>query len=75
MSEFRLENAAEYAPGYCGKIKADIFAAGDKIDATAVSKGKRFPGAIKRLGWKHRAPMAHGSPIVIRVPTALSGSE
>ena len=41
-------------------IKADIFAEGDKIDATAISKGKGFQGAIKRLG-QHRGPMAHGS--------------
>ena len=58
VREFRLENAAEYAPTQ--EIKADIFAAGDKIDATAVSKGKGFQGAIKRLG-QHRGPMAHGS--------------
>ena len=41
-------------------IKADIFAAGDKVDATAISKGKGFQGAIKRLG-QSRGPMAHGS--------------
>ena len=58
VREFRLENAAEYAPAQ--EIKADIFAAGDKIDATAISKGKGFQGAIKRLG-QHRGPMAHGS--------------
>ena len=58
VREFRLENAAEYAPAQ--EIKADIFAAGDKIDATAVSKGKGFQGAIKRLG-QQRGPMAHGS--------------
>ena len=58
VREFRLENAAEYAPAQ--EIKADIFAAGDKVDATAVSKGKGFQGAIKRLG-QHRGPMAHGS--------------
>ena len=58
VREFRLENAAEYAPAQ--EIKADIVAAGDKIDATAVSKGKGFQGAIKRLG-QHRGPMAHGS--------------
>ena len=58
VREFRLENAAEYAPAQ--EIKADIFAVGDKIDATAVSKGKGFQGAIKRLG-QHRGPMAHGS--------------
>ena len=58
VRELKLENAAEYALGQ--EIKADIFAAGDKIDATAVSKGKGFQGAIKRLG-QHRGPMAHGS--------------
>ena len=52
------ENAAEYEVGQ--EIKADIFAAGDHIDATAVSKGKGFQGAIKRFG-QHRGPMAHGS--------------
>ena len=58
VRELKLENAAEYA--LAQEIKADIFAAGDKIDATAVSKGKGFQGAIKRLG-QHRGPMAHGS--------------
>ena len=42
------------------EIKADVFQAGDKIDATAVSKGKGFQGAIKRHG-QSRGPMAHGS--------------
>ena len=52
VRELKLENAAEYA--LAQEIKADIFAAGDKIDATAVSKGKGFQGAIKRLG-QHRS--------------------
>lgn len=42
------------------EIKAEIFEAGDKIDATAVAKGKGFQGAIKRHG-QSRGPMAHGS--------------
>ena len=56
--EFRFENAAEYAVGQ--EIKADIFAAGDHIDATAISKGKGYQGAIKRHG-QSRGPMSHGS--------------
>ncbi len=56
IREFKLEG--EYALG--GEIKADIFAAGDKVDATAISKGKGFQGAIHRHGL-HRGPMAHGS--------------
>ena len=51
IREFKLENAADY------KV-AD--AAGDKVDATAISKGKGFQGAIKRHG-QHRGPMTHGS--------------
>ena len=58
VREFKFENAEEYSVK--DEIKADIFAAGDKIDATAISKGKGFQGAIKRYG-QHRGPMAHGS--------------
>ena len=58
VREFKFENAEEYAVAQ--EIKADIFATGDKIDATAISKGKGFQGAIKRFG-QHRGPMAHGS--------------
>ena len=58
VKEFRFENAEEYT--LAQEIKADIFADGDHIDATAVSKGKGFQGAIKRLG-QSRGPMAHGS--------------
>jgi len=58
IREFKFENASEYAPK--AEIKVDIFAAGDKVDATAVSKGKGFQGAIKRHG-QSRGPMSHGS--------------
>ncbi len=58
VRELKLENAEEYTLG--SEIKADIFEAGDRIDATAISKGKGFQGAIKRHG-QHRGPMAHGS--------------
>lgn len=58
VREFKLENASEYSVK--DEIKADIFTAGDKVDATAIAKGKGFQGAIKRLG-QSRGPMAHGS--------------
>ena len=58
IREFKFENGSEYAPK--AEIKVDIFAAGDKVDATAVSKGKGFQGAIKRHG-QSRGPMSHGS--------------
>lgn len=58
VREFRFDNAEEYKLGQ--EIKADVFAAGDHIDATAISKGKGYQGAIKRFG-QHRGPMGHGS--------------
>ena len=58
VREFRFENAADYKAG--DEIKADIFENGDKIDVTAISKGKGFQGAIKRFN-QHRGPMGHGS--------------
>ena len=58
VREFKLEDAEGYAVAQ--EIKADVFTAGDKIDATAISKGKGFQGAIKRHG-QSRGPMTHGS--------------
>ncbi len=58
LREFRLENAADYK--VADEIKADIFEVGDRVDATAITKGKGFQGAVKRLG-QHRGPMMHGS--------------
>jgi large subunit ribosomal protein L3 len=58
LREFRLEDVSSYELGK--EIKADIFAAGDKVDVTGKSKGKGFQGAIKRHGF-HRGPMEHGS--------------
>ena len=58
VRELKLDNAEEYTLG--SEIKADIFEAGDRVDATAISKGKGFQGAIRRHG-QHRGPMTHGS--------------
>ena len=58
LREFRFDNAAEYSVK--DEIKADVFVPGDKVDASAVSKGKGFQGTIKRLG-QSRGPMTHGS--------------
>ena len=58
LKEFKFENCSEYSVGQ--EIKADIFAEGDKIDATGITKGKGFQGAIKRHGLS-RGPMKHGS--------------
>ena len=58
VREFKFENTSEYRVGQ--EIKADIFEAGDKIDATATSKGKGYAGDIKRHGLS-TGPKTHGS--------------
>ena len=58
IKEFKLDNAEEYSVK--DEITVDVFAVGDKIDATAISKGKGYQGAIKRHG-QSRGPMGHGS--------------
>jgi len=57
--EFKFEDVASYTPGET-VIKADVFEEGDKIDATATSKGKGYAGGIKRHGLKS-GPSGHGS--------------
>ncbi len=56
VREFKLDGEYNVAD----EIKADVFEAGDKVDASAIAKGKGFQGAIKRHG-QSRGPMAHGS--------------
>ncbi|EUJ47335.1 50S ribosomal protein L3 [Paenilisteria rocourtiae] len=58
IRELRDVNLDEYEIG--AEIKVDVFAEGDIVDATGVSKGKGFQGVIKRHG-QSRGPMAHGS--------------
>ncbi|WP_409273053.1 50S ribosomal protein L3 [Neobacillus sp. SCS-31] len=58
IREFRGVDLAAYEVGQ--EVKVDIFAEGDIVDVTGVSKGKGFQGSIKRHG-QSRGPMAHGS--------------
>ncbi|WP_423800333.1 50S ribosomal protein L3 [Neobacillus sp. SAB-20_R2A] len=58
VREFRGDDLAGYEVGQ--EVKVDIFAAGDLVDVTGISKGKGFQGSIKRHG-QSRGPMAHGS--------------
>ena len=58
IREFRNVNVEEYEVGQ--EVKVEIFAEGDVIDVTGVTKGKGFQGVIKRHG-QSRGPMAHGS--------------
>ena len=58
LKEFRVDSVEGYTVGQ--EIKADLFAAGEKIDVTGTSKGKGFQGPIKRHG-QSRGPESHGS--------------
>jgi large subunit ribosomal protein L3 len=70
VREFRLEDIASYEIGQ--EIKADLFAAGEKVDVSGVSKGKGFQGVIKR--WNaSRGPMSHGSKFH-RAPGSMGAS-
>lgn len=63
IKEFRLENIEEYKPG--DLIKADVFAPGDIVDVSGVSKGKGYAGTIKRYG-NHTLKKSHGTGPVAR---------
>ena len=58
LREFRLDSLEGLNVG--DELKADTFAAGDKVDIQGTSKGKGFQGVIKRHG-QSRGPMGHGS--------------
>ena len=58
LKEFRVDSVEGYTVGQ--EIKADLFAAGEMIDVTGISKGKGFQGPIKRHG-QPRGPESHGS--------------
>ena len=63
LKEFKLENAAELNVG--DVLKADVFAAGDKVDVTGTSKGHGYAGVVKRHG-AQRTPTSHGGGPVHR---------
>ncbi len=71
LKEFRLDGAADMNVG--DTIKADTFAAGDKIDVTGISKGHGYQGVVKRHG-AHRTDMTHGGGPVHRHAGSMGAS-
>ena len=72
LKEFRLESAAEMNVG--DEVRADVFAEGDKVDVTGISKGHGYQGVIKRHG-AHRLKESHGTgPVVRQVGSLGAGS-
>ena len=68
LKEIRVENAASYNVG--DELKADVFAAGEKVDVSGVTKGHGFTGVIKRWN-QHRLKMTHGTGPVHREPGSM----
>jgi large subunit ribosomal protein L3 len=56
--EFRVDDVSGYEVGQT--LDVSLFAEGDEIDVTGVSKGKGFAGTIKRHNFR-RGPETHGS--------------
>jgi large subunit ribosomal protein L3 len=56
--EFRLDDVSDYSIGQT--LDVSLFADGEEVDVTGVSKGKGFSGTIKRHGFR-RGPETHGS--------------
>ena len=71
LKEFRVEKAAEMNVG--DEIKASVFAVGDKVDVTGISKGHGYAGVIKRFG-QGRTPTSHGGGPVHRHAGSMGSS-
>ena len=63
LKEFTLDDCSKYEVG--DELKAEVFAAGDFVDVTGISKGHGYQGVIKRHG-AHRLKETHGSGPVVR---------
>ena len=71
LKEFKLDASAEMNVG--DVIKADTFAAGDKVDVVGTSKGHGYQGVVKR--WNAgRTPMTHGGGPVHRHAGSMGSS-
>jgi large subunit ribosomal protein L3 len=68
LVELRLDDVSAYEVGQ--ELAADVFAAGDFVDITGVSKGKGFAGVMKRHGFGG-LPASHGAHRVHRKPGAI----
>ncbi len=68
LKEFRLEDISAYNIG--DTVTADIFAAGEKVDVTGMTKGRGYTGVVKR--WNHRIlRMTHGTGPIHRQPGSM----
>jgi large subunit ribosomal protein L3 len=72
LKEFRLKPIDESAVKEGEVIDVSIFAPGDKLQVSSVSKGKGFQGVVKRHGF-HGGPRSHGQKHSEREPGSIGG--
>ena len=68
LKEFRLEDISGFNTG--DTVTADIFAAGEKVDVTGITKGHGFTGTVKRWN-NHILRMTHGTGPIHRQPGSM----
>src|SRR5271154_6776636 len=68
LVELRLDDVAEFSVGQ--ELAADVWSAGDRVDAIAVSKGKGFAGGMKRHNFKGQGA-SHGNHKHHRAPGSI----
>ena len=71
LREVRLDSVEGYKVG--DEVKADVFAAGDHVDASGVTKGHGYTGVIKRWN-QHRLKETHGVGPVHREPGSMGAN-
>ena len=71
LKEFRLDDCSKYEVG--DELTAEVFAAGDRVDVTGISKGHGYAGVIKRWG-AQRTPTSHGGGPVHRHAGSMGSS-
>ena len=73
LKEFRLDDPSSLSVG--DELKADLFAEGDKVDVTGISRGKGFSGVIKRHGASRTATSHGGGPVHRHAGSMGAGSD
>ena len=69
IREFRTDDTAAVGD----TIDASVFAVGDVVEVSGISKGKGFAGVVKRHGF-HGGPRSHGQKHTERSPGSIGGS-
>ena len=71
LKEVHIDAVEAYKVG--DEVKADIFAAGDRVDVAGVTKGHGYTGVIKRWN-QHRLKESHGVGPVHREPGSMGAN-